>query len=466
MKSSTRTELLRELRRELQADSLLTEPEELLVYECDAYTVKKSVPDAVALPKSTEEVVRIVRICAKHGVPVIARGAGTGLAGGTIPRGGGVVISLTRMRRIVLTDLRNRLALVEAGVLNLELTRRLAGSGYHFAPDPSSQGAATIGGNVATNAGGPHTLKYGVMLQHVAGLEWVDARGEIHQTGPLADPAEPDLTGLLVGSEGTLGIVTRIWCRLTPDPAALRTFRVIFDSVDDATHVVSDIIAAGMVPAAMELMDRGMIASIEAAFRVGFAPDTEAVLILEIDGAQAGLDAQQELIASICESHGAVEFLEATDAAERASLWRCRKLAVGSVGRLRPAYVIQDGVVPRTRLPEILRRIAEIAAEHDVLIVNVAHAGDGNVHPILLFDERDSDEVVRVQAAGRAILHACIELGGSVTAEHGVGIEKLEFMSELYGDDDLATMRDVRRVFDPSRLLNPGKLIPDDAPCR
>ena len=461
MDVSARKELIRDLRKTLRKDSLLTDPGELLVYECDGYTLAKQPPDAVAFPESVEEVARIVQLCLKYDCPVIARGAATSLAGGTTPLRGGVLVSLTRMRKILSIDIRNRLALVEPGVLNLELTQRLKGSGCHFAPDPSSQGAATIGGNVATNAGGPHTLKYGVMLQHVAGLEWVDGRGEIHTAGPLCDPAQFDLPGLLTGSEGTLGIVTKIWCRLTADPPGLRTFRVIFQSVDDATCAVSDIIAAGVVPAAMELMDRGMIASVESAFHIGFEPDTEAVLIFEVDGTEAGLDSQQDAIASLCESHGAVEFLEAATASERALLWKCRKLAVGSVGRLRPSYIIQDGVVPRTRMPEILRRVSQIAQKHNVLIVNVAHAGDGNVHPILLFDERDAAEVARIQLAGQEILRACIELGGSVTAEHGIGIEKLNFMAELYEESDLMAMRTVRSVFDPRGLLNPGKLIPD-----
>lgn len=463
MDHTDRTELLNVLRRHFRKENILTHPSELLAYECDGYTLKKHRPDAVVFPQTTEDVAKVVSLCVKYRCPVVARGAATSLAGGTTPLEGGVQISLTRMRKILHLDPRNRLALVEPGVLNLELTRRLAGTGFHFAPDPSSQGAATIGGNVATNAGGPHTLKYGVMLQHVAGLEWVDGRGEIHSIGPLADPAEFDLAGILTGSEGTLGIVTKIWCRLTPDPLGLRTYRVIFNSVDDATHAVSDVIAAGVVPAAMELMDRGIIASVEAAFHIGFKPDTEAVLIFEIDGTEAGLDSQQEAIARICEAHGAVEFLEAATAQDREMLWKCRKLSVGSVGRLRPNYVIQDGVVPRTQLPEILRRIAAIAEKYQVLIVNVAHAGDGNVHPIVLFDEANHDEVARIHLAGQEILTACMELGGSVTAEHGIGVEKIDFMDQLFAPNDLNAMRRIHKAFDPHQLFNPGKLIPKES---
>ena len=439
---------------------MLSSPSDLVVYECDAYTIEKARPDAVVFPHSTQQVAEVVRLCNRHDVPVVPRGAGTSLAGGCLPVGGGVVVMLTRMKRILQIDLRNRLAAVEAGVLNLQLTRALAGTGYHFAPDPSSQGASTIGGNVATNAGGPHTLKYGVTVNHVLGLEAVLGDGSIVRVGPVADPAGLDLVGVLVGSEGTLAIVTKVWVRLTPDPQDYRTMRAIFAAVDDATNAVSDIIGAGVIPAAMELMDRGIVAAVEAAYHFGLPLDAEAIVVIEIDGLRAGLDEQQERIVQICRKWRAREVLQAATANQRELLWKCRKMAVGAVGRLSPSYCIQDGVVPRTRLPHILRRIAEIGRKHGVRIVNVAHAGDGNVHPILLFDDRDRDQVARAVQAGNELLEECIRSGGSVTAEHGIGVEKIGLMDRLFAPADLAAMARVRRAMNPQNRLNPGKLLP------
>ena len=328
-------------------------------------------------------------------------------------------------------------------------------------PDPSSQGASTIGGNVATNAGGPHTLKYGVTVNHVLGLEAVLRDGSIVQLGPVEDLAGLDLLGVLVGSEGTLAIVTKVWVRLTPNPQDYRAMRAIFNSVDDAGNAVSQIIAAGIVPAAMELMDQGILAAVEEAFQFGFPPDAGAVLVIEVDGPAAGLDRQQEQIVEFCKRFGAREVLQASSAQERELLWKCRKSAVGATGRLSPSYTIQDGVVPRTRLPHIIRRTAEIGQKHQIRIVNVAHAGDGNIHPILLFDERDREQVERAVAAGREILEECIACGGSITAEHGIGVEKIGLMDRLFAPADLEAMRRVRQAFDPTGRLNPGKLIPE-----
>jgi glycolate oxidase len=460
MSAAVPVALIAKLRRRLGKDNVLSEPSELVVYECDGYTIEKDQPDAVVFPRSTEQVAEIVRLCNEHGVPIVPRGAGTSLAGGCLPIGGGVVVMLTRMNRILQIDLRNRFAIVEAGVPNIQLSRALAGSGYHFAPDPSSQGASTIGGNVATNAGGPHTLKYGVTVNHVLGLEAVLGDGSIVRLGPVADPAGLDLLGVLVGNEGTLAIVTKVWVRLTPNPQDYRTLRAIFNTVDDATNAISDIIAAGIIPAAMELMDRGIVAAVEAAYQFGFPLDAEAIVVIELDGLAAGLDQQQQAVVEFCRKWHAREVLQAETSAQRELLWKCRKMAVGAMGRLSPSYCIQDGVVPRTRLPHILARIAEIAAKHGVRIVNVAHAGDGNVHPILLFDERDKEEVARVLAAGEDLLDECIRCGGSVTAEHGIGVEKLAFMSRLFGESDLAAMTRVRDAFCPAGGLNPGKLLP------
>ncbi|NUQ61283.1 MAG: FAD-binding protein [Pirellulales bacterium] len=452
--------LIKELRRTLGRENVLSAHSELVVYECDGYTIEKNRPDAVVFPQSTEQVATVVRIANEHNVPVVARGAGTSLAGGCLPLGGGVVVMLTRMRRILQVDLRNRLAVVEAGVLNLQLARALAGTGYHFAPDPSSQGACTIGGNVATNAGGPHTLKYGVTVNHVLGLEVVLGDGSVLALGPVHNPAGLDLLGVLVGSEGTLAIVTKIWVRLTPNPQDYRTLRVIFDTLDSASNAVSDIIGEGIIPAAMELMDRGIIGALEEAYQFGFPLDAEAILVIELDGPSAGLDRQKEQVVEICRRQGAREVLQAATAQERQMLWKCRKAAAGALGRLSSSYCTQDGVVPRTRLPHILRRIVEIGRAHRVRVVNVAHAGDGNVHPVLLFDERDKEEVHRVLAAGRALLEECIACGGSVTAEHGIGVEKIELMTSLFAEPDLEAMRHVRSAMNPGGRLGPGKVLP------
>ncbi len=460
MSATDLSSLIRELRRRLGRSNVLSARSELLVYECDGYTIEKNTPDAVVFPGSTEDVVEVVRLANKYGVPVVPRGAGTSLAGGCLPLGGGVVLMLTRMKQILKVDLRNRLAVVEAGVLNSQLARALVGSGYHFAPDPSSQTACTIGGNVATNAGGPHTLKYGVTVNHVLGVEAVLGDGSVVQIGPVASPSSLDLVGVLVGSEGTLAIVTKIWVRLTPNPHDYRTLRVIFETVDDATNAISDVIGEGIVPAAMELMDQGIVGAVEEAYQFGFPLDAEAIAVIELDGPAAGLDRQQEQIIAICQRHRAREILQARTAKERELLWKCRKMAVGAVGRLSSSYCIQDGVVPRTRLPHILRRIAEIGREYGIRIVNVAHAGDGNVHPILLFDERDKDEVARVLAASKELLQECIACGGSVTAEHGVGVEKIEFMDSLFAQPDLDAMRHIHEALNPAGRLNPGKLLP------
>jgi glycolate oxidase len=452
--------LVADLRAKLGSQNVLWARSDLVVYECDGFTIQKERPEAVVFPRSTQEVAEVVKIANRHGAPIVPRGAGTSLAGGCLPIGGGVVVMLTRMKRILQLDLDNRLAVVEAGVANVELGRALAGSGFHYAPDPSSQVASTIGGNVATNAGGPHTLKYGVTVNHVLGLEAVLGDGSILRLGPLPDPAGLDLIGVLVGSEGTLAIVTKVWVRLTPDPQDHRTLRAIFGTVDEATNAISEIIAAGMIPAAMELMDRGIVAAVEDAYHFGFPLDAEAIVVIELDGPAAGLDPQQQQVTEICQRWQAREVLRAATAKQRELLWKCRKMAVGAVGRLSPSYCIQDGVVPRTRLPQVLRRIAQIAAKHGVRIVNVAHAGDGNVHPILLFDERDPDEVARVLAAGSELLEECIACGGSVTAEHGIGVEKLAFMGRQFAPADLEAMVRVRQAFNPSGRLSPGKLLP------
>jgi glycolate oxidase len=461
-------QLLDRLRGVVGEEGLLYNPEELLVYECDGYVVEKKAPDVVVFPTSTEQVVGVVRACNEFGVPFVPRGAGTSLAGGCLPVGGGVMIALTRMNRILEVHVEDRYAVVEPGLVNVHLTRHLAGSGYHYAPDPSSQGACTIGGNVATNSGGPHTLKYGVTVNHVIGLEVVlpDA-SVVRLGGPAGDPSGGgyDLTGLFVGSEGTFGVCTKVWVKLTRDPVAYRTMLAVFETVGDATRAISGIIAAGIVPAALEMMDQGIIGALEAAFHFGFPLDAGAVVLIEVDGLEVAVDAEAARITKICQAAAAREVRRAADAQERLKLWKCRKQAFGAIGRLSPSYCTQDGVVPRTKLPEILEFITECGRRHGVRIVNVFHAGDGNIHPILLFDERDPEQIGRVMAASDEILGKCIDLGGSVTGEHGIGVEKISFMNRLFTDTDLEVMEDVRRVFNPLGRCSPQKLLPTAGAC-
>ena len=458
--------VIEKLQKQLGSERLLTASSDLLVYECDGFVIEKNSPDVVAFPRDTDDVVQIVKICHSAGVPFLPRGAGTSLAGGCLPVGGGVMIVLTRMNQILDINIRDRYAVVQPGVVNLHLTRELQGTGYHYAPDPSSQGACTIGGNVATNSGGPHTLKYGVTTNHVLGLEVVLANGEVVQLGgPAEDAPGLDLVGTIVGSEGTLAIATKVWVRLTRDAQGWRTMLGVFESVEDATYAISSIISAGIVPAALEMMDHGIVTALEEAFKFGFPLDAEAVLLIEVDGLEAGLDFQRDQIIELCEKNGAREVRVARDAAERQKLWKCRKQAFGAIGRLSPSYCTQDGVVPRTQLPHILKQITKIGKQYDVRIVNVFHAGDGNLHPILLFDERDSQQVKKVLAASGEILDACLDCGGSVTGEHGIGVEKINFMTKMFSDDDLAAMARLREAFNPDNLLSPHKMLPTAGAC-
>jgi glycolate oxidase len=428
--------------------------------------LEKRSPEVVVFPRTAQDVARIVKLCNEHEVPFMPRGAGTSLAGGGAPVGGGVILVLTRMNAIGDINLRDRYAIVEPGVVNGALNRRLSGTGYHYAPDPSSQGACTIGGNVGTNAGGPHTLKYGVTVNHALGLEVVTADGEIIRLGGVAEDSPGlDLVGTIVGSEGTLAIVTKVWVRLTRNPQGYRTMLAVFNSVDDCCQAISDIIGAGIIPAALEMMDQGIIAAVEAAFQIGFPLDAEAVLIIEVDGLEAGLDAQRDRVAEICRANGAREVRHAKDAKERLALWKARKQAFGAIGRLSPSFCTQDGVVPRTKLPHILARIREIGVKYDLRIVNVFHAGDGNLHPILLFDERDAEQVQRVLSASAEILNECIDCGGSVTGEHGIGLEKISFMTKLFNEDDVDVMKRLRSALNPRGLLTPGKMLPTAGAC-
>lgn len=453
--------LIRDLQRIVGKDGVLCDPFELMVYDCDAYTIEKASPEAVVFPTETVQVQQIVQLANRLGVPFVPRGAGTGLSGGATAVRGGIIICTSRMTRILEVDIPNRRITAQAGAINLDLTHAVKAYGYHYAPDPSSQGVSTIGGNVAENAGGPHTLKYGVTVNHVTGLEVVLPDGEaVWLAGKCEEPLGYDLVGVFTGSEGTIGILTTVIAKLTPLPQSWRTLLAVYPRIDDASQAVSDIIAAGIVPAAMEMIDHTALQAVEAAFRFGFPQDAEAVLVIELDGLEAGLERQKERVIDICNANRAEEVRVAHDEDERARLWTARKKAAGSLGRLAPSCVTQDGVIPRSKLPEALRRILEIGREHGVRIANVLHAGEGSLHPIVLFDERDAEEVRRVRAANDAIVRLCVEVGGTITGEHGVGIEKADYLRLLYSDADLQAMRLVHDAFDPNDLCNPDKIFP------
>jgi glycolate oxidase len=461
--------LIDSLRSALGDDSIVTKPEDLLVYECDAYTLEKNLPNAVVLPRTTEEVAAAVKLCAAHKIPVIPRGAGTSLSGGVLAVTGGVMIAVTRMNRVLSVDYRNRRALVEAGCVNAWITNAVKAKGLLYAPDPSSQPACTIGGNVATNSGGPHTLKYGVTTNHVLGFEMVLPDGEVVWLGAQPDGGEDadacDLRGAVIGCEGMFGVVTRVLVKLIRAPQAYKTLLGIFESVDAASQTVSDLIASGIIPGAMEMMDQAITQAVEAAYRFGFPNDAGAVLIVELDGLSAGLARQTARVVEICRQNAAREIRLAKTDEERALLWKCRKRAFGAIGRLSPNFLTQDGVVPRSKLPEIMRFIQATSQRFGLRITNVFHAGDGNIHPLVLYDERDADQVRRAVSAGEAILEKCVELGGSVTGEHGIGVEKIDFMAKQFSPDDLDAMRALRTVFDPELRCNPHKMFPGSKRC-
>jgi len=455
------TRLLSDLKAIVGAENLLHHYDELLVYECDGYVINKKVPDVVVFPTCTEHVVELVKLCNRLDVPFVPRGAGTSLAGGTLAVGGGVMVCLTRMKRILEINTRDRYAIVEPGVVNVWLTRALAGDGFHYAPDPSSQTACTIGGNVATNSGGPHTLKYGVTVNHVKGVELVLPDASVVNIGGIAEDSPGyDLAGLVVGSEGTFGIVTKVIVNLTRDPEAGRTLLGVFDTVEAATETVSGIIAAGIVPAALEMLDNLMIQAVEQAFGFGFPTDAGAVLIIEVDG----IDAEAQAITEIVQAHqGSVQksiTWRTRKEPEYVAIWKSRKSAFGAIGRLSPTFCTQDGVVPRTLLPHILRFIQGVSQRYGIRIANVFHAGDGNIHPILLFDE-----VKRVLEASHEILEECIRVGGSVTGEHGIGVEKMALMPHLFAPEDLAAMVAIRHSLNPDGRCSPSKLLPTGGHC-
>lgn len=455
----------RELLETLGSRALLEREEDLRLYEFDG-GVDKARPDMVVFPRSAEQVAAVVRVAAKHNLPLVGRGAGTGLSGGSIPRHGGIMVGFSRMNRILEIDLANERAVVEPGVVNLELTNAVSPLGYFFAPDPSSQKACTIGGNVAENAGGPHTLAYGVTTNHVLGLEAVLPDGRVIQTGAAwPDRAGYDLTGLLTGSEGTLALVTKVIVRLMRKPEAVKTFLAIYDSVDDCAATVSEITARAITPAALEMLDGTLLRMVEEATHAGYPLDAAGVLLIELEGLTEAVDEQAEHIRAACEACRAREFRTARSAQERELLWKGRKNAFGAIGRVSPFFYVHDGVVPRTQIAPTLREIDAIGRRHDLTISNIFHAGDGNMHPIILFDARKPGDITKAQRAGFDILEHCVNVGGSVTGEHGIGMEKVDLMRKQFDEETLTLMRRLKSAFDPGQLFNPGKLLPAGRGC-
>ncbi len=443
----------------------LDRQEDLSLYEYDG-SVDKARPEMVVFPRTTEDVSAIVRITAKCGVPIVGRGAGTGLSGGAIPRAGGVTIGFARMNKILEIDLANERMVVQPGVVNLDISLAVQGMGYFYAPDPSSQRACTIGGNVSENAGGPHTLAYGVTTNHVLGLEFVLPDGTVHSTGGM-EPDSPglDLVGLLTGSEGTMVLITKVIVRLMKQPEKVKTILAIYNSASDCADTIADITARGITPVAVEMLDGEMLRMVEEATHAGYPMDAAAVLLIELEGLVESVEEQTEQIREVCERCGAREFRVAKSAEERDLLWKGRKNAFGAVGRVSPSYYVQDGVVPRTQIAPTLRYIAEVAKKHNLGISNIFHAGDGNMHPIILFNPHVEGELERAKAAGEDILTYCISVGGSITGEHGVGMEKNELMGRLFGPDSLDYIGRFKSLFDPSGRLNPGKVLPTGRGC-
>ncbi|MFF0577514.1 FAD-linked oxidase C-terminal domain-containing protein [Streptosporangium saharense] len=456
-------EPVRRFQEILGPGSVITDPVRLRTYECDGLTHHRASPGVVVLPETAEQVAAIVRVCARHGVPFVARGAGTGLSGGALPRTDGVLVVTSRMRRILEIDLPNRLAVVEPGVTNLAITEAVREQGYYYAPDPSSQQVCSIGGNVAENSGGAHCLKYGFTVNHVLALEIVTPDGDLVELSHT-DPGY-DLLGAFVGSEGTLGITTKITVRLTRAPQAVTTLLAAFDDVESGGRAVSAIIGGGILPAAIEMMDALAIEAAEAAVACSYPEGAGAVLIVELDGPAPEVAHQFAEVRRICEENGAFELRVAADPAERAAVWKGRKSAFAAVGRISPAYIVQDGVVPRTALPEVLADIERISGEHGIRVANVFHAGDGNLHPLVLFDDDEPGAAERAELVSGRILDLCVEHGGSITGEHGVGIDKSRYMTKMFSEDDLATMQLVRCAFDPEGLSNPGKVFPTPRLC-
>jgi glycolate oxidase len=454
------------LREVLRPDQVTSSAASRRVYRNDAYTVERNEPETIVFPESTAEVSAVVKWCNREKVPFTCRGAGTGLSGGAMPALGGVIISTKRMTRILQVDVANRLMKAQAGTVNLRMSEAVKADRLHFAPDPSSQSVSTLGGNIAENSGGPHTLKYGVTAQHILGLTMVDSMGEVVvMGGPCGAGPGLDLMSLVVGSEGTVGVVTEAWVKLTPIPEHLSTATFCFPSVRAASEGVAGIVAAGVVPAALEMMDRRVLDAVREAFGVTFPDDTAAMLLVECDGPQSKSEAEMDAVFAVCASNGAIESKRARDETERQKLWTARKKGVGALGRVAPSHVTHDGVIPPSKLPEMLEFVAMVADEKGLIVANLFHAGDGNLHPIFCFDEREPGVVERVVEAGELIIGRCLELGGSVTGEHGVGVEKASLLTRMYSPDSMRLQMDARDLFHRNPLCNPCKVIPDAKGC-
>ena len=452
--------LVDELRQIVGKANVLDSGVDMQLYQYDAYLEERR-PDAVVFVNSTDEVAGVVKLCNKHGVPFVPRGGGTNLSGGTIPFKGGGVIEMIRMNRILEIDRPNLRARVQPGMFNLEFGNTLIPLGYQYLPDPASQKAATLGGNVAENSGGPHCFKYGVTTNHVVGLTVVLPDGQVAKIGGKGSETPGyDLPGVFVGSEGTLGVCTEVVVRIVRLAEGVKTLLAIYDSIEEGSETVSAIVAAGMVPATLEMMDQLVIKAVEESIHCGLPLDCATVLIIEVDGLKDDLEIQTQAIVDLCKSHGAREVRVAKDDAERAALWAGRRGAFGAVARLAPSYLVCDGTVPRTALPKVLRKVAEVGKKYNLQIPNVFHAGDGNLHPLILFDWRDAEQKARVMKAGMEILQLCVEMGGTISGEHGVGLEKIDAMRLVFTEADIRSQVLVKQAFDPRNLANPGKMFP------
>jgi len=457
--------LARDLARIVGDDGVLWHREDLMLYEYDALSSMRQ-PDVVVLPRTTDHVVGIAKLAHQHELPLVARGAGTGLSGGSVATEGGILLAFARMKQILEIDLENQRARVQPGVVNLDLSLAVSDAGYYYAPDPSSQKACTIGGNVAENSGGPHTLAYGVTTNHVLALEVVLPDGQVIHTGATHwDRPGYDLTGLFVGSEGTLGVVTEATVRLSRQPEAVKTLLAIYDRVVNATRTVAAITARGMTPAALEMMDGFTLRAVEEATHAGYPLDCAAVLLIEVEGLRESVEEHADEIEAVCGENRARQVRRARTPEERDLLWKGRKTAFGALGRISPNYYVQDGVIPRTRLPEMLDFISSVEKTYRLRIGNIFHAGDGNLHPLIMYDERDRDETARVIKAAKDIILRCVEMGGSITGEHGVGLEKSDLMPLIFSETDLEFMSRIKKLFNPLGRLNPGKVLPTGKMC-
>ena len=459
-------DLARELGALLGLEAVLSGTAVGRAYDCDSYTVERNNPTAVVLPRTTEEVAKVVRWCYQNNVPFTARGAGTGLSGGVLPAMGGIVISTKKMTKILEVDIANRCLLAQSGIANKKISDSVKDKGLYFAPDPSSQTVSTIGGNIGENSGGPHTLKYGVTVQHILGITMVDPTGEILRLGGKIEGAPGyDFIGLIVGSEGTLGIVTEAWVKLNVIPKAVSTALIAYSTIADATKTVADIIAQGTIPAALEMMDHGILRAVNMAFGFEYPPKTLAMLLIECDGEPDQVAKEMEAVKEVCVRNRAIEIRVAEDETERARLWVVRKKGIGAMGRIAPSIVTHDGVIPRSKLPEMLDFVYDVAFRYSIGVANIFHAGDGNLHPCFYFNDRDPNQVQRVVEAGEEIIRRCIELGGSVSGEHGIGVEKIDLMPLMFSQQDLELQALSKRIFNDGMLCNPCKVLPNQKGC-